>query len=159
MPGPAIGSPAPAFSLLNQHDKPITPRDFAGQWAVLYFYPKDDTPGCTIEACEFTSGLEGFEQLKAKVLGVSADSTQSHRDFIAKYNLKIDLLSDPSTQMLQAYGVWGPKESQGKQTVGITRQTFIIDPKGQIAHHWPKVTAQGHAQEVRQKLTELQGGR
>jgi len=152
-----VGQPAPNFAVPNQNEKVVSLGDLRGKWVVLYFYPKDDTPGCTVEACEFTSGLEQFSNLEATVLGVSADNTQSHRDFIAKFDLKIDLLSDESTQMLDAYGVWGEQEWQDKKFMGISRETVLIDPKGNVAHHWPQVTAQGHADEVRAKLSELRG--
>jgi len=154
---PQVNAPAPNFAIPDQNDRIVSLGDLRGQWVVLYFYPKDDTPGCTIEACEFTSGLEGFGAINAKVLGVSADSPQSHRDFIAKFKLAIDLLSDESHRMLEAYGVWGEREWQGKKYMGISRQTFIINPQGDVVHHWPTVTAKGHAEEVKAKLKELQG--
>lgn len=153
----SIGNPAPNFSLLNQDDKPISLGDFAGKWLVLYFYPKDDTPGCTIEACQFTEALQDLQTLDALVLGVSADSTQSHRDFIAKFKLKISLLSDPAMDMIKAYGVWGEKVRDGKTSMGIIRQTVIINPQGIVAAHWPSVTPDGHAREVQAKITELKG--
>lgn len=152
----SIGTPAPNFSLLNQDDKSVSLGDFAGKWIVIYFYPKDDTPGCTIEACQFTEAIKDLENLDAVVLGVSADSTQSHRDFIAKFNLKIDLLSDESMDMIKAYGVWGEKVRDGVTKMGIIRQTVLIDPQGNVAAHWPTVTPDGHALEVQAKLKELQ---
>src|SRR5204862_780972 len=115
-----------------------------------------DTPGCTVEACDFTSGLKGFEKLNATVLGCSPDSTESHRRFIAKHKLTIDLLSDPDRKALQAYGAWGEKNMYGRITQGVLRSTAIIDPKGNIAYHWPKVSAQGHAEEVREVLADVQ---
>ena len=151
---PQVGKKAPAFTVVNQNGQTVSLDDYEGQWVVLYFYPKDDTPGCTIEACEFTSGLEQFNKLNAVVLGVSADSPESHKQFIKKFNLKFDLLADEQKKMLQAYGVWVEKERDGKKSMGISRQTFIIDPHGKIVHHWPQVTPQGHADDVAKKLRE-----
>ena len=151
------GKKAPAFTLPNQDDKKIALTDFSGMWTVLYFYPKDNTPGCTTEACDFSSGLKGFEKLNAKVLGVSPDSTESHRKFIAKQNLKITLLSDPDKKVLAKYGAWGVKKMYGKESLGVIRSTFIIDPKGKIAHAWYSVKATGHVEKVAAKLKELAG--
>ena len=151
------GQKAPAFSLLNQNEKKNSLADYTGMWVVLYFYPKDDTPGCTTEACDFTSGLKGFEKLSAVVLGVSPDSPESHREFIAKFNLKITLLSDPDKKALTRYGAWGMKKMYGKEIEGVIRSTFIIDPQGRIAHVWYDVKADGHAEKVRERLAELAG--
>ena len=151
------GQKAPAFTLPNQDDKKIALADFSGMWVVLYFYPKDNTPGCTTEACDFSSGLKGFEKLNAKVLGVSPDSTESHRGFIAKQKLKITLLSDPDKKVLTKYGAWGVKKMYGKESVGVIRSTFLIDPKGKIAHAWYSVKATGHAEKVAAKLKEVSG--
>ena len=151
------GQKAPAFSLLNQNEKKNSLADYKGMWVVLYFYPKDDTPGCTTEACDFTSGLKGFEKLSATVLGVSPDSPESHRAFIAKFNLKITLLSDPDKKALTRYGAWGMKKMYGKEVEGVIRSTFIIDPEGRIAHVWYDVKADGHAEKVRERLAELAG--
>jgi thioredoxin-dependent peroxiredoxin len=152
-----VGKKAPDFAAKNQDDKVVKLGDLKGRWVVLYFYPKDDTPGCTVEACDFTAGLKDFEGLEAKVLGCSRDSPESHRKFIAKYKLKIELLSDPDHVVLEKYGAWGEKNNYGKISMGIIRSTVIIDPEGKIAHHWPKVKAQGHADAVKAKLEELQG--
>jgi peroxiredoxin Q/BCP len=153
-----VGQKAPAFALKNQDDKTVKLSDdeLKGHWVVLYFYPKDDTPGCTIQACDFTSGLRGFEKLDAVVLGCSPDSTESHRKFIAKHKLKIELLSDPSHETLERYGAWGEKNMYGKITTGVIRSTVIIDPAGKVAHHYRKVSAKGHAESVAAKLKELQ---
>ena len=150
-----IGSSAIPFSLPNQANKKISLSNFKGKWVVLYFYPKDDTPGCTTEACDFTASLKEFEKLEAVVLGVSADSVESHQKFIEKYKLKINLLSDEQHKVIEKYGAWQLKNMYGKEFYGIVRSTFIIDPKGKIAHIWPKVTAEGHAKEVKAKLQEL----
>jgi peroxiredoxin Q/BCP len=150
-----VGKSAPSFSLKNQDDETVKLSDHAGKWVVLYFYPKDDTPGCTIEACDFTGGLKAFEKLDAVVLGASRDSTESHRKFIAKYKLKIDLLSDPKHEVLEKYGAWGEKVLYGKKSLGIIRSTVLIDPNGKVAYHWPKVSAKGHADAVKEKIAEL----
>ncbi len=151
----SVGSRAPSFKLPDQDGREVALSDFAGKWVVLYFYPRDSTPGCTIEACDFTAGLAGFEKLDAVVLGCSPDSPESHRKFIAKYELKLTLLSDPEHKVTQAYGAWGEKTLYGKTSEGVIRSTAIIDPAGRIAHHFPKVGAEGHAAEVRSKLAEL----
>ena len=149
---------APDFTLLNQDDQKVSLEDLHGQWVVLYFYPKDDTPGCTTQACEFTTNLKQFEKLSARVIGVSPDSPESHREFIAKYKLKIDLLSDPEHKVLEKYGAWGEKNNYGKISMGVLRTTYLIDPEGQIAHAWPKVKAAGHAEAVAATLAELHAG-
>jgi thioredoxin-dependent peroxiredoxin len=152
-----IGKKAPAFTALDEQGARVKLSDFAGHWVVLYFYPRDDTPGCTVEACEFTKGLAAFAKLRAKVLGCSTDSPEKHRNFIAKHGLKIKLLSDPDHKVLEKYGAWGEKSLYGKVTVGTIRSTVLIDPQGKVAHHWAKVKAAGHAEQVRAKLAELMG--
>ncbi len=150
-----IGTKAPEFCLPNQDDVEICSRDLKGKWVVLYFYPKDNTPGCTTEACEFTEALPDFADLDAIVLGVSADSTQKHRNFIEKKDLGITLLSDESTQMMQQYGVWQMKKNFGKEYMGIVRSTYIIDPKGVVQAVWTKVKVKDHVAKVHEKLKEL----
>jgi peroxiredoxin Q/BCP len=150
-----LGNKAPAFTLLDENSNNVKLSEFAGQWVVLYFYPKDDTPGCTVEACEFTTGLSGFEKLDAVVLGCSPDLPERHRKFIAKHKLKLRLLSDPEHKILEKYGAWGEKNLYGKITLGVIRSTVLIDPEGKVAHIWPKVKAAGHAAQVRAKLAEL----
>jgi peroxiredoxin Q/BCP len=147
---------APAFSLPNQDGKKVALKDLSGQWVVLYFYPKDDTPGCTTEACEFTTNWDKFQKLSARVIGVSPDSAESHQAFIAKFNLKIDLLSDLDHAVMLKYGAWGEKNNYGKISEGVLRTTVLIDPEGKIAHYWPRVKAAGHAEKVAEKLAELQ---
>lgn len=154
-----VGNMAPAFSLVNQDEKKVSVKDLAGQWVVLYFYPKDDTPGCTTEACEFTEQLPDFEKVNARVIGVSPDSPESHRRFREKHQLSIELLSDPEHTMLEKYGAWGEKNRNGKIGMGVIRSTVVIDPEGRVRHHWPKVKAPGHAQTVQEKLVELQASR
>jgi peroxiredoxin Q/BCP len=151
-----IGQPAPAFELPDQDDVDVSLAGLAGSWVVLYFYPKDDTPGCTTEACEFTDGIEAFRSLDAVVLGCSPDSPERHRKFIAKHRLEVRLLSDPDHAVMEAYGAWGEKNMYGKVSVGVIRSTVIIDPEGHVAHHWKRVSAKGHADRVREKLEELQ---
>ena len=153
------GSKAPGFTLPDQNGTPATLRDLAGNWVVLYFYPKDDTPGCTTEACEFTDSIKEFETIDAVVLGCSPDSPASHQKFIAKYSLKVRLLSDPDHEVMERYGAWGTKSMYGTTTQGVIRSTVIIDPNGAVAHHWPTVKAVGHAAAVREKLIELRSGR
>ena len=150
-----VGQPAPAFSVIDENGRVVTEKDLLGKWTVLYAYPKDDTPGCTTEACEFTASIEDFANLGAVVLGVSPDSPDSHRRFIAKKKLKVRLLSDPDHRMLEAYGGWGNKVLYGKTSVGVIRSTVIVDPKGVVAHRWAKVSAAGHAEFVRQRLEEV----
>jgi peroxiredoxin Q/BCP len=150
-----VGKKAPAFTLQDEGGSKVKLSDLAGQWVVLYFYPKDDTPGCTVEACEFTSGLAGFEKLDATVFGCSRDTAESHRKFIAKYKLKVKLLSDPDHQVMELYGAWGEKSNYGKKSMGVIRSTVLIDPAGKVAYRWPTVKAAGHAEKVAEKLAEL----
>ena len=147
---------APEFCLPNQDETEICLRDLAGKWVILYFYPKDNTPGCTTEACDFTNELEEFEDLDAVILGVSPDSPKKHRNFIEKKDLKITLLSDEDKEVLKAYGAWGLKKMYGKEYEGVIRSTFIIDPEGEIVAEWRKVRVKGHVEEVKNKLKELQ---
>jgi len=151
-----IGSQAPAFSLPNQDEVEISLRDLEGKWIVLYFYPKDNTPGCTTEACDFTQAVPLFEELNAVILGVSPDSPKKHRSFIEKQNLDITLLADETTDVAQAYGVWQMKKNYGKEYMGIVRSTFLIDPSGVIAHVWNGVKVAGHAKAVKEVLESLQ---
>ena len=150
------GERAPEFTLPDQNGIEVALTDFRGKWVVLYFYPKDDTPGCTTEACEFTDGIEDFQGLDAVVLGCSPDAPEKHREFIAKHELKVRLLSDPEHQVMEIYGAWGEKNMYGKVTVGVIRSTVIIDPEGFIAHRWKRVKAKGHAIKVKERLEQLQ---
>jgi peroxiredoxin Q/BCP len=150
-----VGQKAPEFCLPNQDEVEICLRDLKGKWIVLYFYPKDLTPGCTTEACEFTEAMPDFEELDAVILGVSPDSPEKHRKFIEKKDLKITLLSDENKEVLKAYGAWGLKKMYGKEYEGVIRSTFIIDPEGNIAAVWSKVRVKGHVEAVKQKLEEL----
>ncbi|MEA3523075.1 MAG: peroxiredoxin [Campylobacterota bacterium] len=152
-----IETKAPEFCLPNQDDVEICLRDLKGKWLVLYFYPKDNTPGCTTEACEFTEAMPAFEDMSAVILGVSADSTQKHRNFIAKKELDITLLSDESTEMMQEYGVWQLKKNYGREYMGIVRSTLIINPEGIIKATWTKVRVKDHVAKVKEELEKLQG--
>ncbi len=151
-----IDEKAPEFCLPNQDDVEICSRDLKGKWVVLYFYPRDNTPGCTTEACEFTEAAPDFSELDAIILGVSADSTKKHRNFIEKKDLGITLLSDESTEMMQEYGVWQLKKNYGKEYMGIVRTTLIIDPEGIVRALWEKVRVKDHVANVKAKLEELQ---
>ena len=150
------GKMAPGITLLDQDEKKVSLSDFEGKWVVLYFYPKDDTPGCTTEACEFTDGIQDFVGLDAVVLGCSPDPPEKHRKFIAKYDLGVRLLSDLDHKVMEKYGAWGEKNMYGKVTVGVIRSTVIIDPQGRVAHRWKRVKAKGHAEKVRERLEQLQ---
>lgn len=154
-PTVTVGGKAPAFSLKNESGEPVALGDLAGRWVVLYFYPKDDTPGCTTEACEFTAAITALDRLDAVVFGVSPDSPESHQKFRTKHGLKVGLLSDPTHEMIEAYGAWGEKSMYGRKYMGVVRSTVLIDPKGRVAWHWPNVKPAGHAEEVRGKLSEL----
>ena len=151
-----VGDTAPEFCLPNQDDIEICSRDLKGKWIVLYFYPKDNTPGCTTEACEFTEAAPDFSDLDAVILGVSADSTKKHRNFIEKKELGITLLSDEDTSMMQKYGVWQLKKNYGKEYMGIVRTTFIIDPEGVVQAVWEKVRVKEHVAKVKEELEKLQ---
>lgn len=152
-----LNQKAPEFCLPNQDDVEICLRDLLGKWIVLYFYPKDSTPGCTTEACDFTEAEPDFSELDAIILGVSADSTKRHRNFIEKQNLTITLLSDEDTSMMQEYGVWRLKKNYGREYMGIVRSTFIINPKGEIVALWDNVRVKEHVAKVKEELKRLQG--
>lgn len=150
-----IKDEAPLFSLPNQDNAEISLRDFRGSYVVLYFYPKDKTPGCTTEACDFRDSMESLNALGAVVLGVSPDSVKSHQSFIGKESLNFTLLSDTNKEVLKAYGAFGLKKLYGKEYEGVIRSTFLIDPQGKIAHIWKNVKVKGHIEEVREKLEAL----
>ena len=152
----SIGDQAPAFRLPNQDEVEISLRDLEGKWVVLYFYPKDNTPGCTSEACDFTAAVPLFDDLNAVILGVSPHSPKKHRSFIEKQTLDITLLADETTDVAKAYGVWQMKKNYGKEYMGIVRSTFLIDAKATIAHIWSNVKVAGHAQAVKEKIESLQ---
>lgn len=153
----SIKQKAPDFSLPDQNGKIVSLNDFSGQWLVIYFYPKDNTPGCTTEALEFTQYLERFQKAGASILGVSPDSAKSHCQFIAKHNLSVQLLSDPEHTMAESYGAWGLKKFMGKEYMGIIRSTFLIDPQGIIAHIWQNVRVKGHVEAVWKTFNDSKG--
>ncbi len=145
--------PAPLFSSKNQYDEPVSLSDYLGKKnVVLYFYPKDDTPGCTIEANQFTQLADEFAQADTVVIGVSKDSCASHADFIKKFDLKLDLLADVNGELCESYGVWQEREKNGVKSMAILRSTFIIDKQGLLLDAAYGVTPEGHAQEVLDKV-------
>ena len=147
---------APTFSVLNQRNETINLSDYQGRKnVILYFYPKDDTPGCTIEANQFTKLASEFAKLDTVVLGVSKDSCESHQAFIDKYGLEIDLLADTSGELCEHYAVWQEKEKDGVKKMGIVRSTFVINKGGELAEVMYGVTADGHAQEMLEKIKAL----
>jgi peroxiredoxin Q/BCP len=149
-----IGEKAPQFELKDSFGKIISLKDFSGKKIVLYFYPKDNTSGCTREACDFRDSFPEFNKLNAVVLGVSADSEKSHQGFSAKYKLPFTLLSDPDKEVIQRYDVWKEKSLYGKKYMGIERTTVVIDEKGNILKIFPKVKVDGHVDEVKKVLNE-----
>ncbi len=153
---PLLGQPLPAFSLQDDQGATVTAQDLKGRWTVLYAYPKDSTPGCTTEACDFRDNLARVQSLGAQVYGISRDSLKSHQTFITKQSLSFRLLSDPDLALLKPLGAFGKKLMYGKEMEGIIRSTFLIDPKGFIRHVWPKVSVKGHVEAVLEVLTTLQ---
>ena len=149
-----VGNKAPAFTLPNQDGKKVSLKDFLGKKVVLYFYPKDNTPGCTKEACDFRDTFPKFEKSNAVILGVSPDPPESHKKFIEKHNLNFTLLSDTEKKVLEKYGVWKEKSMYGRKYMGVERTTVIIDENGRIEKIFPKVKVKGHAEEVLKALGE-----
>lgn len=150
-----VGDKAPSFKLMNQDAKTISLGDLKGKPIVLYFYPKDDTSGCTKEACNFRDEFPKFGKMKAEIIGISADSTESHKKFAKKYKPPFNLLSDEKKEVIEKYGVWQEKSMYGKKYMGIVRTTFIIDPSGKISKIFPKVKVEEHNSEVMEALKEL----
>ncbi|WP_127109766.1 thioredoxin-dependent thiol peroxidase [Pararhodobacter zhoushanensis] len=150
-----IGETAPDFTAPTQNGEDLTLSDLRGQPVVLYFYPKDDTPGCTQEAKDFTELGHQFEAAGAKVIGVSKDTVAKHEKFALKYDLGVTLVSDAEGEICEQYGVWGEKKNYGKTYMGITRATFLIDGEGRLAREWPKVKVAGHAEEVLDAVKEM----
>jgi peroxiredoxin Q/BCP len=146
------GDKAPAFTLPDQDGKKVSLKDFAGSPVVVYFYPKDDTPGCTKEACQFNDNLRAFTRAEVAVLGISADGADKHQAFRTKYGLKFPLLTDADHKVGEAYGAWGEKTLYGKKSIGVIRSTFLVDGKGRIARAWYHVKADGHAAKVLEEL-------
>lgn len=151
----AVGEKAPDFTLPDQDGKLHTLSEYRGRWTLLYFYPKDDTPGCTKEACTLRDTVPRFENLHAHVLGVSKDSVASHKRFAEKYNLLFPLLADERGTVVALYGVWREKKMMGKAYTGIVRMSFLINPEGEIAKIYEKVKPEIHAEEVLDDLAEF----
>lgn len=151
----AAGSPAPDFSLPDATGNMISLTSFRGSWLVLYFYPRDNTSGCTLEAVDFTGRVKEFKKLKASIAGISPDTVDSHRKFIEKQGLGITLLSDSGRKVVKQYGVWRIKKLYGKESFGVVRSTFLIDPEGAIRRAWEKVKVNGHVDEVLESLKSL----
>ena len=150
-----VGKKAPSFTLESSDGGKVKLSDYAGKVVVLYFYPRDNTPGCTVEANEFNAALPALGKLGAVVLGASKDSIASHCKFRDKYKLSFPLLSDPDGKVLEAYGAWGDKVMYGKKMKGIIRSTVVIGKDGKVKHHWPKVSVKGHAAEVVEAVKSL----
>lgn len=142
------GKKAPSFTLESSTGGKLGLKDLAGQYAVIYFYPRDNTPGCTTEANDFQAASRKFKAREAIVVGVSKDSIDSHCRFADKYKLKFPLLSDPEGKMLERYGAWGEKNMYGKKSMGIIRSTVVLDPNGKVIKHFPKVKVNGHVEAV-----------
>jgi peroxiredoxin Q/BCP len=153
---PEAGQDAPAFSLADQEGTTYASKDLKGKWVVLYFYPKDDTPGCTREACSFRDEYSGLKKSGAVVLGVSPQGPESHQKFAQKYKLPFPLLVDSDHKVAEKYGAWGEKSNYGRKYMGIIRSTFLIDPKGKVARVWPKVRVDGHVEQVQEALAAAQ---
>ncbi|MEN9800781.1 MAG: hypothetical protein RL653_4478 [Pseudomonadota bacterium] len=147
------GQKAPAFSLKDQDGKTVKLSDFKGQHVVLYFYPKDNTPGCTAEACDFRDSQAALKKAGAVVLGVSMDSEASHQKFIQKHGLNFPLLVDADHAVAEKYGAWGEKSMYGKKFMGLIRSTFLVGPDGKLKQVWPKVKVDGHVEEVLEALS------
>ncbi len=155
---PADGAKAPAFTLPDKDGKKISLKDFLGSWVVLYFYPKDNTSGCTLEAVDFSAANETLAKMGAKVLAVSPDSPQSHCRFADAHGLTITLLSDQDRAVLAKYGAWGKKKLYGKESTGVIRSTFLIGPDGRVRRSWTKVKVPGHVDAVKEALASLRQG-
>ena len=150
-----VGDTAPDFTLLDQHGASHTLSDYTGRWVLLYFYPKDNTPGCTKEACMLRDTFPRFETLHTEVFGISKDSVASHTSFAEKHNLPFKLLADEDKQVLEQYGVWGEKKMMGKTYQGTMRTSFLIDPDGIIQKIYEKVKPEVHAEEVLADLKDF----
>ena len=145
---PQAGQPAPDFTSKDQNGNTVSLKDKSDRWLVLYFYPKDNTPGCTIEAVEFSKHADKFKELGADIIGVSPDSAKSHCKFIDEHDLSIQLLSDEEHKVIEDYGLWKLQQFRGQEFMGVARSTFLISPEGKIAKVWEKVQVKGHVEEV-----------
>jgi len=148
------GQTAPDFTAIDQDGKPLSLKDYRGRKVILYFYPKDNTPGCTKEACAFRDNLPNFKKVDAEVLGVSIDGQKAHRKFADKFELPFTLVVDEDKKIVEAYGVWGLKKFMGKEYMGTNRVTYLIDEQGVIEKVWPKVKPDKHAAEVLEWLQQ-----
>ncbi len=146
------GDKAPDFQAKNQNGEPISLNDFKGKKLILYFYPKDNTPGCTAEACNLNDNYSELTEKGFEVVGVSPDSIESHQKFIAKYNLSFHLIPDPEKEVINKYGVWGEKNMYGKKSMGLLRTTFLIDEQGVIQHVFKKVRTKDHTNQILEKI-------
>jgi thioredoxin-dependent peroxiredoxin len=146
---------APNFSLQNQFDETVSLSDYAGKWLIVYFYPKDDTPGCTAEACSVRDEYDYLMDKGLNVVGISKDTVASHKRFAEKYKLNFPILADPEHKVIEAYGAWGPKKFLGKEYIGTSRASFLIDPEGNIAKEYPKVTPKTHISEILKDFSSL----
>jgi peroxiredoxin Q/BCP len=151
-----VGDLAPHFCLYDSDEVEVCLHSYLGRWLVLYFYPRDNTSGCTREALDFTAAKGILEELGAEVLAISPDTTSSHKKFREKHSLVVRLLSDSDHEVMNAYGVWAKKKMYGRESYGVVRSTFLIDPKGDIAHIWRSVKVKGHVDEVIYTLKALQ---
>jgi thioredoxin-dependent peroxiredoxin len=151
-----IGDKAPlSIKVLDEKENKVSLNDFKGEYIVVYFYPKDSTPGCTKESCDFRDLNSEIEKLGAKIIGTSKDSLASHEKFKTKHKLNFELWSDPEHKLMEAFGSWGKKKMMGREYMGTIRSTFIIDPKGKIVHVWDKVKVLGHVADVFEQLKQL----
>lgn len=150
-----VGKTAPAFDLTNQDGQSVQLKELRGKWVVLYFYPKDNTPGCTKQACQFRDAWSKLKRRGMIVLGISPDDQASHGRFASKYTLPFDLLADTTQMVCRKYGVWQQKSLYGRKFMGVVRTTYLVDPKGKVAHRWDKVKVADHEQAVLEKLDEL----
>ena len=155
---PKVGDKAPEFTLTSGEGNQVSLKDYKGKWVVLYFYPRADTPGCTIEACSFRDSFKRVESIGAVVLGVSPDTAQAQKKFVDKFDLPFTLVADADKKICNAYGVIQEKNMYGKKVMGVARTTFIIGPDGKIKHIFQKVKPEGHAEEVLDWLKEAQKG-
>ncbi|HKX31785.1 MAG TPA: thioredoxin-dependent thiol peroxidase [Blastocatellia bacterium] len=153
--GLKVGAKAPAFSLKNTEGKTVKLSDYKGRKLVLYFYPKDNTPGCTKEACGFRDDIAQLRKRGVEVVGVSGDDQQSHEKFTEKFSLPFTLLSDPDHEMMEKYGAWGEKNNYGKKYMGVIRITYLIDEEGKVAHIFKKVKTDTHSQDVLKVIDEM----
>jgi peroxiredoxin Q/BCP len=154
LPIPKVGSKAPQFTLPTQDGGTVSLEDFKGKPLVLYFYPKDDTPGCTKEACGFRDDYSAFGKAGVDIVGISPDSVASHARFAEKYELPFTLLADQEHEVSEAYGVWAPKKFRGREYMGVKRTTFVIGPDGSISHVFENVKPSGHSQEILAAVSE-----